>query len=304
MHRTKSVACCRNAAFWNLLKWLEVVLELRKLLVWSTRNSFLPSVLIAMDLASAENDVIDSASSISISRSSPGTTLSLRGRPSYSLIGSLINNGDRRSARLSTKSPLQRSSSSAQASFHWTISGGIASSHSPRPSTRKRISGSADTRGILVNPSNRSTNTRSNAGDNSNTTDQGPLPSDQSDDDEMPSGDNLAIKRKDMGLATRSEILSYYSVEANGYKCKLCSKVSLSRFTSCGRAPNTEGTCVMRFCELHEWGEYQSTPRTFEHASFSPTHRAPYRSFDCSSVFSFVRFIKLAEWAMLICGSI
>ena len=222
MHRTKNVACCRNAVFWNLPKWVVVELELRKLLLRATRNSLLLSVGIAMNPASAENDVIDSASTISISRSSPGTTLSLRGRTSYSLIGSLINNGTRRSARLSTKPPQQRSSSSAQESFHRTISGGVAGSHSPRPSTRKRISGSADTRSIPVNSSNRSTNTHSNAGDNNNTPGQGPLSSDQSDDDEMPSGDNLLIKRKHMGLATRSEILSYYSVEADGYKCKLC----------------------------------------------------------------------------------
>jgi hypothetical protein len=178
-----------------------------------------------MDPKSVDNNGIDTASSISISRSSPGTILSRHARTSYSLISSLIDNGIRRSVRLSIKSPQQRSSSSTEASVHRTISGGVVSTHSPKLNTRKRTSASVDTHGIPVNSSDCSASTQHGAGDDSNTSGPNPLPSDQSDDDEMVSGDNVVIKRKHTGLATRSEVLSYYSIEADGYKCKLCNKV-------------------------------------------------------------------------------
>lgn len=219
--------------------------------VWGIRSSTVQqalrlSVLIGMNSASVENDGIDTASSISISRSSPRTILSRHVRTSYSLIGSLINDGIRRSVRLSTKSSQQRSTSSAQAIFHRTISGGVESSRSPKLNHRKRTSGSVDTNGDPVSSFDRSTITRQGVGNGVNTPGSNTLPSDQSDDEEMVSGDNLFIKRKQSGLASRSEVLSYFSIESTGYKCKLCNEVSLSVANSWENAPRIEISSAMR----------------------------------------------------------
>ncbi|CAM4772345.1 unnamed protein product [Rotaria magnacalcarata] len=50
------------------------------------------------------------------------------------------------------------------------------------------------------------------------------LSSDQSDDDEILTNSTVMIKQKSTGLATRPEVLSYFLVQDNGYKCKLCGK--------------------------------------------------------------------------------
>jgi hypothetical protein len=57
------------------------------------------------------------------------------------------------------------------------------------------------------------------------------LPSDQSEDEEMPLTNNNNNSTPDLpkpsGLASRSEVLSYFDQQPDEYKCKICTKVNL-----------------------------------------------------------------------------
>ena len=135
----------------------------------------------------------------------------------------------RRSSRLSSKSP---ATSSRTPNIHRTLSGGVENNHSSRLNNRNRTPLS----GGRVDYSNRPSQTSFNNGSgihraiNDLTNLDLYLPSDQSDDDEMPTKNNTAVQPKSTALASRSEVLSYFQRQNDGFKCKLCHKVSLIRW--------------------------------------------------------------------------
>ncbi|CAF1554449.1 unnamed protein product [Rotaria sp. Silwood1] len=174
-----------------------------------------------------ENNISHSISNIS-TVSQPSTTLtsSSRDNTNYSLINTLITTDTRRSVRLSAKSS-KRISSLNQSSIHRTISGGVALTHSPKLNVRKRTSDSTDTQGTSTSSISYSTITSNDNGgmhdsNNKNSTSYRDFPSDQSDDDEISTNNSVVIKQKSTGLLTRSEVLSYFLVQDNGYKSNLC----------------------------------------------------------------------------------
>ncbi|CAF1555556.1 unnamed protein product, partial [Rotaria sordida] len=145
----------------------------------------------------------------------------------YSSINTLITTDTRRSVRLSDKSS-KRPSLSNQLNIHRTISGGVANNYSPKLNARKRNAGGTDTQGTTTSSISYSTMVSDDNGginqsnNNDSTTYQDLLPSDQSDDDEMLTNNILMIKQNSTGLLTRTEVLSYFIAQENGYKCKLC----------------------------------------------------------------------------------
>ena len=141
----------------------------------------------------------------------------------------------RRSGRLSSKSPQIIRKLSNEANIHRTVSGGVANSHSPKMNIRKRTSFS----------NGHGTSNHSNPlsqivlDDDANICDENnhiiiqnsSLPSDQSEDEEMPltnnNNSNTPVPPKPSGLAGRSEVLSYFDQQPDGYKYKICTKVNL-----------------------------------------------------------------------------
>jgi hypothetical protein len=98
------------------------------------------------------------------------------------------------------------------------MSGGVASNHSPKLNNRKQNSITHGRGGYSSNHSQNNIN-------NDVTILDTDLPSDQSDDDEMICN-NTAAQPKLTGLATRSEVLSYFEQQTDGFKCKICNNVS------------------------------------------------------------------------------
>ena len=175
------------------------------------------------------------SSSISISPSPMAATSSTRSDTNCSPINTSIATDKRRSVRLLAKSPKKTSASSSQSSLHRTISGGVGNAHSPKLNVRKRTSGSTDTHGTSTSSITYSTITSNDNinrihysnHNNKNTYSRHILPSDQSDDDEMLINNSTIMKPKPTALVSRSEVLSYFSIQDNGYKCKLCDNVNL-----------------------------------------------------------------------------
>jgi hypothetical protein len=158
-------------------------------------------------------------------------TPSTRRHTIYSSINTSSTTDARRSVRLSTKSPRKTSLSSNQSNLHRTISGGVANNHSPKLNVRKQTAVSTDAHNTSASSITYSTITSNDNvdihHDDNNSSCRNLLPSDQSDDDEMLLDNNILVKQTLIRIATRSEVLSYFSIENNGYKCKLCNKVSL-----------------------------------------------------------------------------
>ncbi|CAF3265381.1 unnamed protein product [Rotaria sp. Silwood2] len=168
-----------------------------------------------------------------LSQQSTSATSSSQGNTNYLSSNTSAAGDSRRSVRLSAKLTKRTSLSSIQSSIHRTISGGVTNPHSPKLNVRKRASASTDTQGVSTTSNSISystiiSNDDDGAHDNnhkSNVSHQDLLPSDQSDDEEMLIDNNTIIKEKTTGLASRSEVLSYFIVQDDGYKCKLCNNV-------------------------------------------------------------------------------
>lgn len=182
-----------------------------------------------MILNDLENNMSTSSSNITtLAQPSMAATSSSSHNANSSSINTLITTDTRRSVRISAKSPKRTSN---QTNIHRTLSGGVANTNSPKLNARKRTSGSIDTQGTSTSSISYSTVTHNDNDDiqlgnnNDSTSYRDLLPSDQSDDDEMLTGSSVTIKQKSTGLATRFEVLSYFLVQDNGYKCKLCDKV-------------------------------------------------------------------------------
>jgi len=141
----------------------------------------------------------------------------------------------RRSVRLSLRSPQLTTRSSSQSKIHRTISGGVNANQSPKPNNRKRSSLSNSARGsskLSFTHSSITTYDNNDGSVNRNIFKNNSLPSDQSDDEEImiDNKTNSIIQQKRStrsNVATRSEILNYFEVQTNGFKCKLCNLVSL-----------------------------------------------------------------------------
>ncbi|CAF2027220.1 unnamed protein product, partial [Rotaria magnacalcarata] len=180
-----------------------------------------------------ENNMSISSNVTTLAQPSMATISSTSDKNNSSVISTLITTDTRRSVRISVKSPKRTPSSSNQLNLHRTISGGVANSNSPKFNAPKRTSGSVDTQGTSTSSISYSTITTNDNGgiqlsnNNNSTPYRDLLPSDQSDDDEMLTNSSVMIKQKSTGLATRSEVLSYFLVQNNGYKCKLCDKAPM-----------------------------------------------------------------------------
>ena len=175
-----------------------------------------------MDTSKNDNCSADSGNNPHVSSISPPINTSTASNI-------LITNSPRRSNRLSSKSPQIPSRTSTQSNIHRTMSGGVTNSHSPKLNNRKRNSFSRG-RGSYSNshsqsPQNNAINTRH--GNNDTSVLHTNLPSDQSDDDVITSNNNTAAQPKSTGVASRSEILSYFEQQTDGFHCKLCHEVSL-----------------------------------------------------------------------------
>jgi hypothetical protein len=144
-----------------------------------------------------------------------------------------MNETSRRSARLSEKSPQITSKSINQSNVHRTVSGGVTNSHSPKLNNRKRSSTNNRRASIsnalsqIIINDNVSTQNRSY-----NTTfSHSNLPSDQSEDDEVPLSNNTnnvtSVPSAPQELAHRKEVLSYFTEEPGGFRCKTCNKVNI-----------------------------------------------------------------------------
>ena len=183
-----------------------------------------------------ENNINNSSSTSTIndtSQSSTLTTPSSNRCINYSSINRTVTSETRRNVRLSTKCAKTTSLSSNGSNFHRTISGGVDNSHSLKLKLRKRLSGSTDTADPLASSITYLTTISHNADANqvSNNNNsifcQDLLPPDQSDDDEMITNNNERVQQELPKLVTRSEILSYFIIHGDGYKHKLCNKVSV-----------------------------------------------------------------------------
>ncbi|CAF3697558.1 unnamed protein product [Rotaria sp. Silwood1] len=161
-----------------------------------------------------ENNISHSISNISTA-SQPSTTAtsSSRGNTNYSSINTLITTDTRRSVRLSAKSS-KRISSLNQSSIHRTISGGSTDT--------QRTSTSSISYSTITSTDNGGMHDSNNK---NSTSYRDLLPSGQSDDDEISTNNSVVIKQKSTGLLTLSEVLSYFLVQDNSYKCNLCDQV-------------------------------------------------------------------------------
>ncbi|CAF4052930.1 unnamed protein product, partial [Rotaria magnacalcarata] len=131
-----------------------------------------------------------------------------------------INDSQRRSARFSSRSPQVTPRSLNQSSIHRVLSGGVV--RSPKLSARRST------------PADDSSNVASQiiVNDNVTTSDYSDISDlhlslDQSDDEEMQHDSNqcTTVLTKSSSLAKRSQILSYFDEQINGFKCKICNKV-------------------------------------------------------------------------------
>ena len=152
-------------------------------------------------------------------------------------IAEMAANSPRKSSRLSSV-PHQSNGRLNYSTIHRTLSGGVSSSHSPKLGSRKRDG---------VNETNDSAsyaNTRSHVtfqGDTSVHTENGEselrrgnLPMDQSDDEENFANNCATGTVEPIKLATRSQVLFYFTLEVDGYRCKLCQRVnSIAFFYRC-----------------------------------------------------------------------
>ena len=186
-------------------------------------------VLLHFSMATSNNDNYFINNGIA-SNVSPVTTSSNRSSSHTATDGS-----PRRSIRLSSKSPQMLSRSSNQSNIHRTVSGGVTTIHSPKMNIRKRNSRDNGRIGYL---NSRSQITHTTDGNNHDEDDEtimqhSSLPSDQSEDEETPSRmDNNNVINNNNGtapskLASRTEVLSYFEEQSNGFKCRLCNKVNL-----------------------------------------------------------------------------
>ncbi|CAF3559831.1 unnamed protein product [Rotaria sp. Silwood1] len=137
----------------------------------------------------------------------PSTTAtsSSRGNTNYSSINTLITTDTRRSVRLSAKSSKRISSLNQSSSTDTQRTSTSSISYSTITST--------DNGGMHDSNNKNSTSYRDL------------LPSGQSDDDEISTNNSVVIKQKSTGLLTLSEVLSYFLVQDNSYKCNLCDQV-------------------------------------------------------------------------------
>jgi hypothetical protein len=145
----------------------------------------------------------------------------------------MLTHSPRRSVRLSCKSPQMVRKLSNETNIHRTISGGVANIHSPKMNIRNRTSfnngrGGSNYASTLP-PIVLDDGAHIRDENNDMITQNFSLPSDQSEDEEMAptnnNKNNTTVPRKTSGLASRSEVLSYFDQQPEGYKCKNCTKV-------------------------------------------------------------------------------
>ncbi|CAF1685048.1 unnamed protein product [Rotaria magnacalcarata] len=157
-----------------------------------------------------------------INDNSPAITGNVTGVSSSSTPSSsgLINDSPRRSARFSSGSPQVTHRSLNQSSIHRVLSGGVA--RSPKLSARRstHAGDSSNAASQIIANDNVTTSDYSNISDLD-------LPLDQSDDEEMQHDNNqcTTVSTKSSSLVKRSQILSYFDEQINGFKCKICNKV-------------------------------------------------------------------------------
>ncbi|CAF5183613.1 unnamed protein product [Rotaria magnacalcarata] len=158
-----------------------------------------------------------------INDNSPAITGNVTGVSSSSTPSSsgLINDSPRRSARFSSGSPQVTHRSLNQSSIHRVLSGGVA--RSPKLSARRstHAGDSSNAASQIIANDNVTTSDYSNISDLH-------LPLDQSDDEEMQHDNNqcTTVSTKSSSLVKRSQILSYFDEQINGFKCKICNKVN------------------------------------------------------------------------------
>lgn len=147
----------------------------------------------------------------------------------------------RRSTRLSEQSPHVNRRLINTTNIHRTVCGGVASSHSPKLNIRRRTSinagcGDSDrantTSHIVLSHHGTIRNE-----DNSMDTQNSDLPSDQSADEETVTVDNndnsTIVLSKTPRVASRQHVMGYFDTQPDGYRCKLCTRVSCLQMFLC-----------------------------------------------------------------------
>ena len=156
------------------------------------------------------------------SHSAPSTT------STFSAAHALAFHSPRRSPRLSARSPQV---SPRTTDIHRTLSGGVTNSHTSNSTKSKRTSLIGRNGSQPNSPANSPRISRVTTNETYDTTALGiSLSSDQSDDEEMNTGNSESVQMKSTGLATRSEIMTYFIQQLDGYECKLCHHVSSMRW--------------------------------------------------------------------------
>jgi hypothetical protein len=135
--------------------------------------------------------------------------------PTHSVMQEFTIHSPRRSPRLSSRST---QGSPRSIDIRRTLSGGVGNSHlsnstwskqrllNSRKGTRASSKTKKETQSIITTSTS--------------------LGSDQSSDEEMTFEDSPSIQTKTIAPVTRSEILSYFEEQSDGYLCKLCQRVS------------------------------------------------------------------------------
>ena len=152
---------------------------------------------------------------------------------SISLIITSFHESPRRSVRLSSKTSRSSLRSSHQTNIHRTISGGVPGIHSPKLNAHHANSLGARLHGNSNDVSKIILNDDMNVANENNDVIMSNfnLVSDQSDDEEMQfQNKNKADQRNLSGTVSRTEILSYFEEQTDGYKCKICNKVEYFNF--------------------------------------------------------------------------
>ena len=140
-----------------------------------------------------------------------------------------------RSQRIARPISTATAVSSVDSHLHRTQSSGIASSRITKTTTNNRSSSNRN-RSINTSSSISMSIPLSNDVNDDHCVDmvQNELPSDQSDD-EMSIIDGirqtvLSDDQSQPNLLNRAQVMNYFEVQENGFKCKLCSKVSFCRY--------------------------------------------------------------------------
>lgn len=130
----------------------------------------------------------------------------------------------RRSVRLARKSPRRIRSTSTRSTIHRTLSGGVNRIQSTNLNSHVRPIIDEESSRIVSSVSNEMLNS-DNQDPVTNTYQQVGIMEDSDSDVQLAA--NTILRSKSTELITRAEVLSYFTIAEQGYKCRLCGKVSI-----------------------------------------------------------------------------